>query len=80
MKTKELTISIVLAALSCLPAQAQLGGALKKTVDAAKKVENVAEKSQESVPVSVREALRRQRQVRRNNTLRHRHDQCRGRL
>ena len=59
MKNSILSI-IVLAAAISFPAQAQLGGALKKAADAAKKVENVTEKSsnvqgtiQESVPDEV---------------------------
>ena len=45
MKKLLLSISIVLAAAISLPAQAQLGGALKKAANAAKKVEKAAEKT-----------------------------------
>ena len=45
MKKLLLSISIVLAAAISLPAYAQLGGALKKATDAAKKVEKAAEKT-----------------------------------
>jgi len=46
MKKSFLTISIVLVAAICFPVHAQLGGALKKVKETAKKVENTSDKNQ----------------------------------